>query len=106
LELISVNVERFIFIVEVKRSLGQGLKQCLLAMKDMQEINGEGTVYGFVTTGEQWQMLEYDGVSFSKTDAMITVFDSMETEQEKWLEENSILVECMNYALSNERLVE
>ena len=61
LDLISVNDEKFIFIVDAKRSsLGQAMKQCLLAAKDMKYSNGEGKVYGFVTMGEQWQMLEYD----------------------------------------------
>lgn len=102
LDLISVKQERFILIVEAKRSsLGQAMKQCLLAMKDMRDSNGEGKVYGFVTTGEQWQMLEYNGTSFRKTNIMIVVFDSMDEEKEKWFKENSILVDCIKFALSN-----
>ncbi|KAF8538492.1 hypothetical protein BDD12DRAFT_842333 [Trichophaea hybrida] len=102
LDLISVKDERFIFIVEAKRSsLGQAMKQCLLAMKDMRDSNGHGKVYGFVTTGEQWQMFEYDGTWFRKTNVMIVVFDSMDDEKEKWLKENSILVDCINFALRN-----
>lgn len=52
LDLISVKEERFIpIVVEAKRSsLGQAMKQCLLAMKDMKDSNGEDKVYGFVTT--------------------------------------------------------
>lgn len=102
LDLVSVQHERFIFIVEVKRpSLGQAMKQCLLAMKDMRDNNGKGKVYGFVTTGEQWQMLEYDGTLFRKTNIMIVVFDSMDDEKQKWLKENSILVDCIKFALRN-----
>ena len=52
-DLVSVTEEKFVLIVEAKRSsLGQAMKQCLLAMKDMGKNNGGGTVYGFVTTGE------------------------------------------------------
>ncbi|KAF8533426.1 hypothetical protein BDD12DRAFT_487215 [Trichophaea hybrida] len=81
-DLISVKEEKFILIVEAKRSsLEQAMKQCLLAMKDMRNSNGEGKVYGFVTTGEQWQMLEYD-------------------EKEKWMKGYSVLVDCMYTALS------
>ena len=69
LDLISVQHERFIFIAEANRSsLGQAMKQpeCLLAMRGTRDSNGGGMVYGFVTTGEQWQMLEYDGTSCRK----------------------------------------
>lgn len=71
LDLISVQHERFIFIVEANRSsLGQAMKQPerLLAMRGMRDSNGGGMVYGFVTTGEQWQMLEYDATSFRKAE--------------------------------------
>ncbi|KAF8443568.1 hypothetical protein BGX38DRAFT_1271782 [Terfezia claveryi] len=51
--------ERSILVVEAKRSSsGQALKQCLLALKDMGSNNGHGKVYGFVTTGKGWQMVE------------------------------------------------
>jgi len=40
------------------------IKQCFLSRKDMSDNNGEGEVYGLVTTGKGWQMLKYDGVSF------------------------------------------
>lgn len=46
-------------------------------------------------------MLEYDGTSFRKTNIMIVVFDSMDDEKEKWLKENSILVDCIQFALGN-----
>ena len=55
---VSVMEEKFIFIVVVKGSFrGQAMRQCLLSMKDMQDNNGGGEVYGFVTTGTQWQMI-------------------------------------------------
>ena len=58
---VSVIEEKFIFIVEVKGYfLGQAMRQCLLSMKDMQDNNGGGEAYGFVTTGTQWQMIRYE----------------------------------------------
>ena len=56
---ISVNEDKYVLVVESKRSnLGVAMKQCLLALKDMKDSNsGGGEVYGFITTGEVWQML-------------------------------------------------
>ena len=49
-----MDSEKFIFIVEAKsRSLGQAVKQCVLAMQDMEDSNSEEKLYGFITTGEQ-----------------------------------------------------
>lgn len=33
----------------------------------MRDNNTGGEVYGFVTTGESWQMLKYDGALFQMT---------------------------------------
>jgi len=51
---ITYEDEEFILVVEAKRSsLGQALKQCLLALKDMGDSNDNGSkVYDFVTTGK------------------------------------------------------
>ena len=58
MDAISLKEQRFIFIVEAKRSsLGQGMIQCLAAMKDGWDPNSGG----FVTTGKSWRMLVYDG---------------------------------------------
>ncbi|KAH8148459.1 uncharacterized protein LAJ45_07562 [Morchella importuna] len=59
-DLVSVTEEKFIFIVEAKRSsLGQAMKQCLLAMKDMRDNNGGvGEVYGDKQAG---CTISYDG---------------------------------------------
>ncbi|KAF8538493.1 hypothetical protein BDD12DRAFT_152826 [Trichophaea hybrida] len=65
-DIISVMEEMFVFVIEAKRSsFGEAMKQCLLTMKDMRDNNGGGRVYGFVTTGESWRMLRYDGTSFA-----------------------------------------
>ena len=77
------------------------MKQCLLALKDMRENNGVGEVFGFVTTGESWQMLSYDGASFRVTCEMHVLFDGMEQDKELWMKENSILVDCIYAALSD-----
>ncbi|RPB15816.1 hypothetical protein P167DRAFT_542534 [Morchella conica CCBAS932] len=106
-DLVSVTEEKFIFIVEAKRSsLGQAMKQCLLAMKDMRDNNGGvGEVYGFVTTAEFWQMLSYDG-AFQVTNKLDVLFHTMGEEKEKWMKGYAVLVDCMYAALSNGGIVE
>jgi len=103
---ISVTDEQFIFVVEGKGgSVGKAMRQCLLAMKDMRDNNAGGKVYGFVTTGETWQMLEYDGEVFQKTNSFSVLFDSMDREKERWMKEGAVLVDCINFALSNGGIV-
>jgi len=46
-DVISVGQGNFILIVESRgNSVGKAMRQCLLAMKDMREHNGDGGVYG------------------------------------------------------------
>ena len=105
-DLISVKKERFILIVEAKRSsLGQAMKQCLLAMKDMSDNNGGGEVYGFVITGKGWQMLRYDGVSFQMTEEMVVLFYTMGEDKSRWMRDYSILVDYISVALSSGGIV-
>ncbi|KAF8422928.1 hypothetical protein EV426DRAFT_717859 [Tirmania nivea] len=81
-DLISVTEEKFVLIIEAKSSsLGQAMKKCLLAMKDMGTTMLVVKVYGFITTGESWRMLSYDGVSFQLTDRMNVIFGSIGKEK-------------------------
>lgn len=49
----------------------------MMAMKDMGGLNNGGVSYGFVTTGDSWRMLSYDGALFQVTDKLHVVFDTM-----------------------------
>ena len=103
-DLVDVGMEKFVLMVEGKRSsLRQAERQCLLSMQDMRGNNGEGEVYGFTTTGESWRMFRYDGISFCKTEKMDVIFDSMDegTGKERWIKDCSILVDCILMALRN-----
>lgn len=58
------------------------MKPCLLAMKDMRDNNGGvGKVYGFITTGESWQILSYNG-GFQVTNKIDVVFLTMGEDKE------------------------
>ncbi|KAF8420079.1 hypothetical protein EV426DRAFT_613370 [Tirmania nivea] len=105
---ISYSEERFILVVEAKRSsLRQALKQCLLALKGMGDNNGDGSkVYGFITTGKPWQMIEYDGVSFRMTEEMFVLFLRMDRDQKRWMREFSVVVDCIYFALDHGGIVE
>jgi len=93
--------QNFVSIVEAKKvSLGEARKQCFLSMRDMQENNGGGTIYGFITTGDSWRMVSYDG-TFKITEKMELLFDTMDEDKQRWMEDYSVLVDCLNVALSN-----
>ncbi|RPB12832.1 hypothetical protein P167DRAFT_605425 [Morchella conica CCBAS932] len=102
IDIISLTEEKFVMVVEAKRSnLGSAMKQLLLAMKDTWDINGQGTVYGFTTTGDSWQMVIYDGSTFEVTEDFKVMFPRMEEDKERWMMNYSVLVDCMYVALSN-----
>ena len=98
---IEITEERYILIIEAKReSLGAAMSQCLLAMKDMGDQNHGDVVYGFITTGDSWRMLRYDSDrSFLVTNKIETVFDTMGRDEEKWMREFSVIVDCVYAAL-------
>jgi hypothetical protein len=101
MDLISMANDKFVFIVEAKRSsVGEAMKQLLLAMKDARDINDGGAVYGFTTSGDIWQMVSYNGESFEITEQFFSLFPLMREEKERWLKDYSVLVDCVYVALS------
>ena len=82
-------------ILRKEGSLGQGMRQ------DTRDNNGGGAVFCFVTTGECWRMLRYDGKSFQITRVFAVLFDDMGNYKEGWIQDYSVRVGCMNVALSN-----
>lgn len=99
---VSPMEENFVLVVEAKKtSLGRAVGQCLLAVKDMRDTNGGGKVYGFITTGEDWRMVVYDGSRFEMTEKFTILFQTMGKQRERWMRDYSALVDCMNVALSN-----
>jgi len=94
--------QMFVLVIEAKgSSLACAFRQLLLALKDMWDINGgRGVVYGFATTGEDWQMVTYNG-KFQLTDKSSVMFPSMgKTERkEKWMKEFSVIVDLIYIAL-------
>ncbi|RPA95766.1 hypothetical protein L873DRAFT_1812569 [Choiromyces venosus 120613-1] len=98
---ISYRQKQYVLIVEAKKvSLVEARKQCFLAMKDMWDCNGGGTVYGFVTMGDSWRMISFDG-TFKMSEKIELMFDSMGKNEERWMAAYSILIDCFNVALSN-----
>lgn len=98
-DMIGVGNRKFVFVLEAKKSsVGEAMRQCLLAMKDIGENNGGGVVYGFVTTGEEWKMVRYEGGVFAQTHKFQALFENMEQGKEKWMKESSIVVDCIHEA--------
>ncbi|KAF8423832.1 hypothetical protein EV426DRAFT_717254 [Tirmania nivea] len=76
---IQVAEERFVRIIEAKNSsTGEVIKQCLLSLKEAWDYNGQGEVFGFVTTGKHWQMIRYNGKSFVVIEEFTASFRTME----------------------------
>ena len=99
---VAITEEKSVLIIEAKRaSIGQAITQILLAMKDARDTNSGGIIYGFVTTGEDWRMLSYDGGEFVITEKFTVLFDTMRDGKERWLQQNAAIVECMLIALIN-----
>ncbi|KAL0633576.1 hypothetical protein Q9L58_007536 [Maublancomyces gigas] len=83
-----------------KRFLLEARKQCFLLLKDMRDNNGGGSVYGFITTGDSWRIVSYDG-TFQMSEKMEILFDTMDDDKERWMKDYSILVDCIYAALSH-----
>lgn len=69
MDVIAIKERNFVFIVKAKRSsiniyIGEAIKECLLAMRDMKGRNGGGVVFGFVTTGDDWRMIDMMATRF------------------------------------------
>ncbi|KAI5839545.1 hypothetical protein DFP73DRAFT_561270 [Morchella snyderi] len=75
------GIRCFVLVVEAKTvSLGEARKQCFLSLKDMRDNNGGGSVYGFITTGDSWRMVSYDG-TFQMSEKMEVLFDTMDDDK-------------------------
>ena len=104
---VGVGGQKFIFVVEAKRYKLQSAKmQCMLALRDMADNNRDGqVVYGFITTGDFWQVIRYQHEIFTQTDPIQVVFRTMERNKAKWLKESSIIVDFLHAALRSEGFV-
>ena len=102
LDYITVTEERYLLIIEAKKSsIGVGMKQILLALKDAWDNNRKcGYVHGFVTTGVDWRWIRYDGESFVKSDDMRVLFNRMKEDKLGWITEYSGLINCILSALT------
>ncbi|KAG0634330.1 hypothetical protein HOY80DRAFT_535786 [Tuber brumale] len=101
MDYISYDRMKYVLIVEAKKvSLEEARKQCFLSLKDMRDCNGGGTVYGFVIMGDSWRMISFDG-EFKMSEKIELLFETMDEQEERWMADYSILVECLNVALSN-----
>ena len=87
---IQVEKEMFILIIEAKKSgTGEAMKQCLLSLKDGWNTNGQGDMFGFVTSGKNWQMIRYNGTSFVMTEEFTALFRTMEQSKKRWMDNHS-----------------
>ena len=106
-DLVATKKNAFVLVVEAKRSnVGSAVRQCLLALNYMRDANGGGKVFGFITTGEDWRVVVYDGNRFEMTEKFSILFDTVGKQRERWMRDYSALVDCMNVALRNGGIIE
>ncbi|KAF8431872.1 hypothetical protein BGX38DRAFT_1277047 [Terfezia claveryi] len=100
---IEIMKEWYFLIIEARRDLlGTALDQCLLAMKDIcDRYHGGVVAYGFVTTGDSWRMLSYDGASFMMSEKIVAEFDTMGRNKERGMNHFSVIVDCLYASLNN-----
>lgn len=72
-DLISVTKAKHVFVVDGGIENFSWKSGGALAMKNMADNNGNGKMYGFVTSGKLWQLIEYNGASFWITNRCIYV---------------------------------
>ncbi|KAF8446895.1 hypothetical protein BGX38DRAFT_1191787 [Terfezia claveryi] len=106
-EIISTNKETTGYeeFLVIDRISVTGGKFCCLALKDAKDTNGGGYVYGFITTGERWRLITYNG-QFHMTYKMDLLLDRMHDRKEKWMKDHSVLVDCIWFALGNGGIME
>ena len=95
---ISIKKQSFVLIIEgdCHRYM---IRLCSLMMRDMWNNNRKGEVYGFVTSGDIWKIMRYDGTTFRMAEKFYVMFNSMGKAKDRWMKENSILVDCITAAL-------
>jgi hypothetical protein len=100
---INVGNHRDILVVEAKRdSLGKGFPQLLLALKSMWDTNNDKKlVYGFVTTGVNWQLVTYDGQTWILSEPSTLLFRNMEENEDEWLNSNTQILDAIYSILSS-----
>ncbi|RPB23803.1 hypothetical protein L211DRAFT_786034, partial [Terfezia boudieri ATCC MYA-4762] len=54
----------------------------------------------YLETGDSWRMVRFDG-AFEISEKMDILFDTMGEDEQRWMDDHSMLVDCLNVALSN-----
>lgn len=100
-DVINVNLDRYILIIEAKRStIAESLKQCVLALKDAYDNNNDNKcIYGFLTTGLSWQLVVYKNEKFSLSEDFKVAFPLMKHDKQRWLNDFSVIVDALYYVL-------
>ncbi|CAF0978149.1 unnamed protein product [Rotaria sordida] len=89
-------------IITKRDALGKGLVQLLLALKSMSNGNNdEKLVYGFLTTGIQWQLVAYDGQKWKLSEASTVLLPKMIEKEDQWLKNNTQILDVIYNILSS-----
>lgn len=102
-DIISVTKTKNILIVEAKReNLIQGIKQCLLSLKDSWDTNKDNKpVYGLLTDGIDWRLIIYEPNDIQISSKFSALFEDMYTEKDEWINDKSKIVDVIYTVLEN-----
>ena len=85
--------DSFVLIIGAQRAnLPDGMTQCSLSVFDMRGNNGDGKVFRFITTGDNWRIISYVGTSFQLTHQFPALFEAMVDDQERWIVRSDLVV--------------
>ncbi|CAF4716388.1 unnamed protein product [Rotaria sp. Silwood1] len=99
----NVENNRYLLVVEPKSgSLEKRLIQLLWILKSTWDINNDNKiVYGFLTTGINWQLIIYDGKSWKFSKPSSVLFENMEEQEDQWLQKNTQILDVIYSILSS-----
>ncbi|CAF1262119.1 unnamed protein product [Rotaria sordida] len=102
-ETTDVENSRYLLVLEPKSGpLEKGLTQLLLILKSIWDINNDKKiVYGFLTTGINWQLITYDGESWKLSESSIVLLENMEKQEDRWLKNNTQILDVIYSILSS-----
>jgi len=52
-------------------------------------------VYGFLTTGINWQLVTYDGKTWTLSELSTTLFGNMGQQEDRWLNNNTQILDAI-----------
>lgn len=100
IDLVNIRDEVPVLIIECKRnSIRECFKQCILALKDVFDINKK-PCYGILTTGVNWSFIKYTENEILVSEEIVAIFPKMSKDKDRWIKNNSVIIDILYKILS------